>query len=148
MPSNNNKNLRWVRLDNAAKIYPASRNNEWSSIYRLSVTLKDDIDVPVLKSSLDVTIKRFPTIAARLRRGLFWYYLQQIPSAPEISPEYSYPLTFMDKRAIRKCAFRVIVYEKRIALEFFHSLTDGSGALIFLKSLTAEYLEQKYKKSI
>ena len=80
-------NLRWVRLDNAAKIYPASRNSEWSSIYRISVTLKEDIDVPLLKSALEVTIKRFPTIAARLRRGLFWYYLQQIPSAPELSRE-------------------------------------------------------------
>ena len=45
---------------------------------------------------------------------------------------------------MRRCAFRVIVYEKRIAVEFFHSLTDGNGGLIFLKSLVAEYLQQKH----
>lgn len=138
------KPLRWVRLDNAAKIYPAARRKNWSNVFRQSVTLFDDVDTGVLKSALDVTIKRFPSIAARLRKGVFWYYLQQVESAPKIREEYSYPLTYMSKDEMRKCAFRVIVFNNRIAVEFFHSLTDGTGALIFLKSLVAEYLEQKY----
>ena len=45
---------------------------------------------------------------------------------------------------IRECAFRVIVYERRIAVEFFHALTDGNGGLVFLKTLVAEYLYQKH----
>ena len=138
------KPLRWVRLDNAAKIYPAARRKNWSNVFRQSVTLFDDVDTGVLKSALDVTVKRFPSIAARLRKGVFWYYLQQVESAPKIREEYSYPLTYMSKDEMRKCAFRVIVFNNRIAVEFFHSLTDGTGALIFLKSLVAEYLEQKY----
>ena len=138
------KPLRWVRLDNAAKIYPAARRKNWSNVFRQSVTLFDDVDTGVLKSALDVTIKRFPSIAARLRKGVFWYYLQQVEFAPKIREEYSYPLTYMSKDEMRKCAFRVIVFNNRIAVEFFHSLTDGTGALIFLKSLVAEYLEQKY----
>lgn len=138
------KNLRWVRLDNAAKIYPAARRRNWSNVYRQSVTLYDDVDVPVLQSALDVTVKRFPSIAARLRRGAFWYYLQQVPQAPKVRQEHSYPLVGMNRKELRQCAFRVVVYGKRIAVEFFHSLTDGTGALIFLKTLTAEYLEQKY----
>lgn len=138
------KPLRWVRLDNAAKIYPAARRKNWSNVFRQSVTLFDDVDTGVLKSALDVTVKRFPSIAARLRKGVFWYYLQQVESAPKIKEEYSHPLTYMSKDEMRKCAFRVIVFNNRIAVEFFHSLTDGTGALIFLKSLVAEYLEQKY----
>ena len=31
-----------------------------------------------LEKALKVVVKRFPTIAARLRKGAFWYYLQQI----------------------------------------------------------------------
>ena len=138
------KQLHWVRLDNAAKIYPAARRKNWSNVFRQSVTLTEQVDVAVLQSALDVTVRRFPSIAARLRKGVFWYYLQQVEQAPDIKEEYSYPLTFMSKAEMRKCAFRVIAYENRIAVEFFHSLTDGSGALIFLKTLTAEYLEQKY----
>ena len=140
--------LQWVRLDNAAKIYPAARRRNWSNLFRQSVTLNEKVDVRVLQSALDVTVKRFPSIAARLRKGAFWYYLQQVETAPQIREEYSYPMVFMDRKEMRQCAFRVIAYEDRIALECFHSLTDGSGALVFLKSLTAEYLEQKYRVAI
>ena len=140
--------LRWVKLDNAAKIYPAARRKNWSNLFRQSVTLTENIDVRVLRNAFDVTVKRFPSIAARLRKGAFWYYLQQVESAPQISEEHSYPLVFMDREEMRKCAFRVIAYKNRIAVEYFHSLTDGNGALVFLKSLTAEYLEQKYRVSI
>lgn len=146
--SKKRNHLHWVRLDNAAKIYPAATRKNWSNVFRQSVTLFDKVDVGVLKPALDITVKRFPTIAARLRKGLFWYYLEQVEFAPEIKEEYSYPLTYMSKEEMRKCAFRVIVFNNRIAVEFFHSLTDGTGALIFLKSLVAEYLERKYTINI
>ena len=136
--------LRWVRLDNAAKIYPAARRRNWSNVYRQSVTLLEEVDVEVLRSALEITVKRFPSIAARLRKGLFWYYLQEVKEAPPIREEYSYPLVYMSDAEMQKCALRVIVYKERIAVEFFHALTDGTGALIFLKNLVAEYLEQKH----
>ena len=136
--------LRWMKLDNAAKIYPASRNDNWSNVFRVSATLTETVDVEVLQSALDVTVRRFPSIAARLRRGVFWYYIQQLEKVPKVREESSYPLTNMPKAEIRQCALRCIVYRDRVALEIFHSLTDGNGALIFLKTLLAEYLQQKY----
>ena len=136
--------LRWMRLDNAAKIYPAARRKNWTNIYRESVTLYEEVDPAVLRSALEVTVKRFPSIAARLRKGAFWYYLQQVESAPDLSEEYSYPLVYMSGKELNRCALRVIVHRNRIAVELFHALTDGNGALIFLKSLLAEYLEQKH----
>ena len=138
------KKLRWLRLDNAAKIYPAARNQNWSNVFRMSATMSEEVDRAVLQSALDVTVRRFPSIAARLRRGVFWYYLQQLEQAPEIREEYCHPLTKMSRDEVRKCALRVIVYKNRIAVEMFHSLTDGNGALIFLKSLLAEYVQQRY----
>ena len=140
--------LRWMRLDNAAKIYPAARRQNWSNVFRLSVTFKEEVDEAVLASALDVTVRRFPSIAARLRRGVFWYYLQQLERAPELKKESSYPLTRMSRKETRACALRVIVYKKRVAVEIFHSLTDGNGALVFLKSLAAEYIQQKYNVKI
>ena len=136
--------LRWFPLDNAAKIYPAARSHTWSNVFRLSATLKEEVDIDVLQVALEVTVRRFPSIAVRLRKGVFWYYLEQLSSAPEIREDNSYPLTRMSKRETRKCAFRVLVYNRRIAIEIFHSLTDGNGALVFLKSLVAEYLQQRY----
>lgn len=138
------KKLRWMPLDNAAKIYPAARNANWSNVFRVSATLTETVDIPILQSALDVTVRRFPSIAARLRRGVFWYYLQQVQAAPDIRRETSYPLPRMSKKEVSTCALRVVVYNRRIAIEVFHSLTDGSGAMVFLKSLLAEYLQQKY----
>lgn len=136
--------LRWMPLDNAAKIYPAARRQNWSNIFRVSATMTEAVDTEMLRAALDVTVRRFPSMAVRLRRGLFWYYLEQIDHIPMIREEQSYPLTKMSRAETRKCAFRVLVYNQRIALETFHSLTDGNGALVFLKSLIAEYLQQRY----
>ncbi len=144
LPKNNDRKLRWMQLDNSAKIYPASATSSWNNIYRLSATLKEEVDREVLQSALDVTVRRFPSIAVRLHRGMFWYYLEEIARAPKIQDEKSYPLVRMPFDDIRHCAFRVLVYNRRIAVEYFHAITDGGGALVFLKSLVAEYLEQKH----
>ncbi len=136
--------LRWLRLDNAAKIYPAARSNNWSNVFRLSATLCEEVERETIQSALDVTVRRFPSIAARLRRGAFWYYLEELSEAPQVMYENSYPLAKMSKKETGRCALRVIHYKKRIAIEFFHSLTDGNGALIFLKTLLAEYIQQRY----
>ena len=90
--------LRWMRLDNAAKIYPAARRQNWSNVFRMSATLCEDVDTAVLQSAVDVTVRRFPSIAARLRRGVFWYYLEQIAAAPAVREEASYPLVRMSRR--------------------------------------------------
>ena len=138
------RSLRWMRLDNAAKIYPAAKRRNWNNFFRLSATLTEPVDTEVLRRALDVTVRRFPSIAVRLRRGAFWYYLEEIPKAPAIQAEKSCPLAHAPFYEVRQCAFRVLVYHERIAVEFFHALTDGAGALVFLKSLLAEYLSQKY----
>lgn len=138
------QHLRWVSLDNAAKIYPAAKRRDWVNVFRVSATLVDDVDRAVLQSALERTVPRFPTIAARLRRGVFWYYIEEVSHAPEIIDEREYPLVRMNRRELGTCSFRVVIYGKRIALEVFHGLTDGTGAMIFLKTLVAEYVEQRY----
>ncbi len=140
--------LRWLPLDNAAKIYPAARRKNWSNVFRLSATLTEPVDPVVLARALEVTVRRFPSISVRLRRGVFWYYLQELEQPPEVMPESSYPLVRMTRQEMRRCALRVLVHEERIAVEFFHSLTDGTGGMIFLKSLLAEYLQQRHGISV
>ncbi|MBR5539619.1 MAG: hypothetical protein IKU61_06940 [Clostridia bacterium] len=142
------RKLRWMSLDNAAKIFPAAMSRNWSNVFRLSATLSHDVDRDVLQSALDVTVKRFPSIAVRIRAGFFWYYIEELPSAPAVMDEKPHPLSRMLFDDIRKCAFRVIVYKKRIAVEFFHALTDGNGGLVFLKTLISEYIYQKYGVSV
>lgn len=139
---------QWLRLDNAAKIYPAALRKKWSNVFRLSATLSESVDRDVLRAALDVTLRRFPSIGVRLRKGIFWFYLERVPEVPEITEEQSYPLVHMSYASIRECAFRIVVYKNRIAVELFHALTDGTGGMIFLKTLLAEYLSRKYGISV
>ena len=142
------KKLRWMRLDNAAKIYPAAKRRGWTNYFRLSAVMTEPVDLAVLRAALDVTVRRFPSIAVRLRRGVFWYYLEEIEKAPPIEPDKSYPLVHTPFDDVRRCAFRVLVYQSRIAVEFFHAVTDGTGGLVFLKTLLAEYVSEKYGVSV
>ncbi len=140
--------LRWMRLDNAAKIFPAARRKHWTNVFRLSASLQEKVDPAALQAALDMTARRFPSIAVRLRSGMFWYYLEELLFPPEVLPDGAQPLKRMGRKEVGRCAFRVLYYENRIAVEIFHALTDGTGGLIFLKTLVAEYLAQRYGVSV
>ena len=137
----------WSRLDNAALIFPAAKRRGWHNIFRLSATLSEPVDPFVMQSALEVTVRRFPLISSRLRSGVFWYYLEQT-DAPELLRDGPQPIMKRPFGAVRQCAIRVLYYKNRIAVEFFHAVTDGNGGLIFLKTLVAEYLSQKYGAEI
>lgn len=137
-----------MKLDNAAKIYPAARSRRWINVFRISATFKDKIDKDILQSALDNTIKRFPSVAVRIKNGMFWYYLESIEKAPKVVPEMPYPCTRMSERDISRCAFRVLYYENRVSFELFHAITDGNGALVFLKTLAAEYTHLRYGENV
>lgn len=130
----------WVSLDNSAKIYPAVRTRDWAAMFRVSVTLKDEVDQGLLERALADTLKRIPAFCLSLHKGVFWFYLEpnRLPSIVE--PDVNNPCKKIDKRESNGYYFRVRVYRSRIALELFHSISDGNGAMVFLKTLAARYL--------
>lgn len=139
---------KWFRLDNAALIFPAVMKRRWNNVFRLSAELKEDIDPRCLEQAAEDLRKRFPSFFVRLRTGLFWYCLEEIGGPVRVREEYAYPLTHMSRRELADCCIRILYYEKRISAEFFHSVTDGHGGLIFLQNLTARYIELKYGEKI
>ena len=131
----------WMRLDNAALIFPATKKAKWANCFRLSATLCEQVDPALLQQAVNDLKPRFPSFFVRLRPGLFWYYLEELPAPPAVHRDYAYPLPLMSSREMRQCCLRVLYYNDRIALEFFHALSDGSGGMILLKTLVARYLE-------
>ena len=130
----------WLRLDNAALIFPAVRRRDWTNAFRVSATLNEPVQPEILQQAVDALMPRFPSFYVCLRPGVFWYYLQKLEQPPKIQPEGACPLIHMTGRELRHCCFRVLYYENRIALECFHAVTDGNGGMTFLKTLTAAYL--------
>lgn len=134
----------WMRLDNAALIFPAIRHRRWVNVFRVSATLTEPVDPAVLQRAVTELAPRFPSMYVRLRTGVFWYYLEELPVPPKVREDYAYPLTLMQEKELRSCCLRVMYFQDWIAVEFFHSLTDGTGGMIYLKTLTARYLSLKH----
>ena len=134
---------QWYRLDNAALIFPAVMRKNWNNVFRVSATLKDRVDPEILSCAAADLLPRFPTVFVRLKAGFFWYYLETVSEAPKAEEDYAWPLTPMTRRKLKKCCIRILYYQNRIAVEFFHSVTDGTGGMAFLQNLTARYLALK-----
>lgn len=132
---------QWMRLDNAALIFPATRKSGWANLFRVSATLHEQVDPSLLQQAVNDLKPRFPSIYVHLRRGFFWYYLEELSTPPAVRRDFAYPLANMSLKEIRRCCFRVVYFRNRIAVEFFHAVTDGTGGMAFLKTLTAHYLE-------
>ncbi len=131
----------WYRLDNVAKIYPAVKSYTASNVFKITVSLDHDADPSVLRQAVIDCRKRFPLFYVKMRKGMFWYYYEPNEKEPLVLPESSYVCSPIDIYRNNWFYFTFFYYRNRISLEIFHSLTDGKGALEFLKTVTFRYLE-------
>ena len=139
------KPVEWSKLDNAAKIFPPTSNEKDTKVFRFVCELKDEIDPDILQEALDKTMPLFPFYKTVLRRGFFWYYFENTDLTPKVSEEYKLPCSRLYYPNRRNLLFEVTYYKNRINLEVFHALTDGTGALAFLKTLLYFYITVRYK---
>ncbi len=140
------KEVKWTRLDNASKLFPAIANHKDTKVFRLACELYEVVDPEVLQQSLDLTIESFPLYKSVLRRGAFWYYFESSDIKPTVELESNPLCAPIYIKNQRNLLFRVFYYNKRINLEVFHSLTDGAGAIWFMETLIYHYMIIKYKE--
>ena len=134
---------KWFKLDNAAKVFPSVTSKRRSNLFRLSFNLKEEIDPDALRQALVYTLNRFPSMKVKMKKGFFWYYLEPNNEEPLIFQESPYICNKFNFRENNNYLFRVSYFDRRIAIEVFHGLTDGAGALEFLKALVYNYLVTK-----
>ncbi len=133
--------IRWDKLDNTAHLFPVIAGEAMSNVYRISVTLGEQIQGEILQKALDVVLPKFDGFNLRLRQGVFWYYFEENGKpAPRVRKENSFPCQYIVQNKNRSYMFRVTYFDCRINLEVFHVLTDGMGGINFLKELTFQYL--------
>lgn len=139
--SNRVKKDVWYKLDLSAIVYPTLQRRDFSSVYRLSVVLKEEIDPQLLQQALDLTLPRFPTYKVAIRKGVFWRYLEpNNRPGPFVQPDIQNPCMPMHFRSNNRYLIRVYYFRNRISLEAHHSLGDGTGGMCLLQTLTATYL--------
>lgn len=103
--------------------------------------MKEEIQPEVLQKALDMTLPRFPTYKAAIRKGLFWRYLEPNDRpGPFVQEDVKNPCQPMYFKANNRYLIRVYYFRNRIALEAHHSLGDGTGGMCVLQTLAAVYL--------
>ena len=136
----NKKTVNWNRLDNAAKIFPPTSDKHDTKVFRFACELYEPVEPSALQAALDKTIELFPSFQCILKGGLFWYYLENCDIRPTVKEENNSPCSTIYDRNVKCLLFEVTYYRNRINFEVYHALTDGTGALQFLRSLVFHYL--------
>ena len=140
-----NRNIKWDKLDNTAQLFPVIAREGMSNVYRVSVLLKEEVDEAALQLSLEKVLPHFDVFQSTMRNGIFWYYFEENKRpVPKVKKENTYPCMFINPYENNHYLFRVTYYKNRINLEVFHALTDGNGALGFLKEITYQYIRLKH----
>lgn len=130
----------WLKLDNAAKLFPAIISEDLTSVFRITASLKEPVRYSAIREAVAITSKRFPYFGVSLGSGIFWHFLEFIDQLPRIQVEEEIPCTAFAVKRKNEPLYRVILKGKRISVEFIHILSDGAGALEYLKTLLYTYL--------
>lgn len=131
----------WYKLDIAGRIFPAVASSYNTSIFRISIILNEPVRQELLQEAADIVIKRFPTLAVKLRRGVFWSFLGENSNKLIVREDDQYPCYRIRASLNNGYLLRILYYNCRVSVEVFHSLTDGNGAIELLKALVFQYLK-------
>lgn len=138
-------NKKWFRLDNIGRLYASIANHKNTTMFRLSVVLKEEVDPAILSGALQNAIQRFPYYSTHIRRGIFWYYIEENSELPVPTMEQYFPCMNYNIKKKGNFPFRVLYYQRRLSFECTHTVTDGTGGLIFFHAIIREYLRLKKK---
>ena len=131
---------RWRKLDNAAQAFPAATGKKDTRVFRFYCQLKEDIQADLLQKAL-LQIepeKTFPQYHGKHRVMLHCLLQRDLPA--KVEEEKRPPCSEIYVPDHKTLLFQVSYYKTRINFEVFHALTDGTGAMLFLKELVSNYL--------
>ena len=148
MKKNEKNKLTWRRLDNSAKIFPMSTGEKYSTVFRLSVVLKEEIQPEILQKAVTETLEKYQSFKVRMKAGFFWYYLEQNTKKPVIEEEKDYPCKYINPKKNNGYLFKVTYFKNKINIDIFHALTDGNSGTTFFREIIYTYLEMCYPNEL
>lgn len=129
----------FIALDNSALIYPPTEAVFNANTFRISLDLVQTIRPEILEQAAHDLMTRCSYAKVSLHKGFFWYFLSPNTKEMVIHPEGPYPSGRFFFKENNSYLLRVVYSSHRIGVECFHALTDGSGALAYLKLLVQRY---------
>ena len=77
----------WLKPDNTAIIFPFTMSRHYASMFRISVTLREEIDPAIPEAALKITLKRIPSFGLQPKDGIFRHYFDRTDHIPPIREE-------------------------------------------------------------
>ncbi len=139
---------KWRSLENTAKIFPATSSAKDERVFRFACELTEPVHPEKLQRALEQTLVYFPSFLCVMRKGFFWNYMEDMPVRARVKEEDRPPCSQMYVHDQKNLLFEVTYYKNRINFETYHALTDGTGALQFLRTLVYAYLRERYPGKI
>ena len=131
----------WYSLDNAAKIYPPNTNSQSPFVFSFTARIHEEVDPEVLEQALNSLLAKMPTFKTRLKRGIFWYYLESNNKPALVKPQPAHYLKQITSESNNGYMFEVFYRNTTITINFYHALTDGTGGMNFFLELIFEYFK-------
>ena len=138
--------LYWRRLDNSAKIFPISAGKKYSTVFRLSAVLNENINPVTLKKAVQKALEQYEFFKVKLKDGFFWNYFEYNSKEPIIEKEREYPCRYIEPQKNNGYLFKVTYFEKKVNIDIFHSLTDGNSGITFFREIIYNYIELAHEK--
>ena len=138
--------LYWRRLDNSAKIFPISAGKKYSTVFRLSAVLNENINPVMLKKAVQKALEQYEFFKVKLKDGFFWNYFEYNSKEPIIEKEREYPCRYIEPQKNNGYLFKVTYFEKKVNIDIFHSLTDGNSGITFFREIIYNYIELAHEE--
>ncbi len=130
-------------IDTAGNIFPAVQGEDNSSFFRIAAILKEPIDSALFQKAVEASFQRFSFFFVRLRRGVFWNYLEVTKDLCTVQQEKDLPCSPIKIEKGKSNLIRFYYFQNRLTIEVSHIITDGTGCFELLKAVLYSYITQK-----
>ena len=133
------------------RFYLTWAGEQMSWTVRMTLKMRDAVDGDLLRQSVESTRQRYPYYQVKLgiRRDAEGteYFVYEDNSEPWVTSEGEEPVRLIGPKSnYHLLAF--CYWDDCIALDFFHCLTDGTGAYNILRTLLYEYSRRRYDATL
>lgn len=137
----------YTELDKAGIIYPYVAKRDWNSVYRVEAKLGSRLELDALKAAVSELRNRYPYFFSSLAKKNRRFVLTQADSSSVLC-ENIYPVCRPFDLESSHPLIRVIYDDFTVAIEMFHTLTDGHGAVRLFKALLEAYASHRSDNNI
>ena len=127
---------RQYQLDIVGKFYSALMTSKWAPTFRCTAVLTEIVEPHVLSMALGTILPRFPYFTVTIKKGLLWPSFVESDRLITSEDDKDIPFASIGRN---EPPLRIRYHDRRVSVEMQHVLADGYGAMVFLKTLLAQY---------